>query len=41
MDGNAPGRISFNTDALPERDWLSAYCEQMICRYAALEGFST
>ncbi len=31
------GRLSFNTDTLPERDRFSAYCEEMIRRYAVLD----
>ena len=31
------GRLSFNTDTLPERDRFSAYCEEMVRRYAALD----
>jgi AraC-like DNA-binding protein len=37
MDTTAPGRVYFNTDALPERDRFPAYCEEMIRRYAALD----
>jgi AraC-like DNA-binding protein len=37
MDSPAPGRLCFDTDALPERDRFPAYCEEMIRRYAALD----
>lgn len=37
MVGTASPRISFNTDALPERERFPAFCEEMIRRYAALD----
>jgi AraC-like DNA-binding protein len=37
MVENTPVRLSFSTDALPERDRFPAFCEEMIRRYAALD----
>src|SRR5579871_5260795 len=33
----AAGRITFDTDTLPERDRFAAYCEEMIRRFARLD----
>jgi AraC-like DNA-binding protein len=37
MDAKPIDRISFSTDALPPRDRFTAYCEEMIRRYASLD----
>jgi AraC-like DNA-binding protein len=37
MDSSAPGRIYFNTDALPERDRLSVFCEEFVRRHTPLD----
>ena len=37
MDNNAPGRLYFNTDALPERDRFPMYCEEIGRRYVGLD----
>jgi AraC-like DNA-binding protein len=37
MDNNAPGRLYFNTDALPERDRFPVYCEEIGRRYIGLD----
>src|SRR3984885_14257471 len=37
MDSNAPGRIDFNTDVLPERDRFPMYCEEIGRRYIGLD----
>jgi AraC-like DNA-binding protein len=37
MDNTAPGRLYFNTDALPERDRFPAYCEGIGRRYIGLD----
>jgi hypothetical protein len=37
MDNNAPGRVYFNTDALPERDRFPMYCEEIGRRYVGLD----
>ena len=31
------GRLTFNTDALPERDRFAAFCEEIIRRYTGLD----
>ncbi len=37
MDNTAPGRLYFNTDALPERDRFPMYCEEIGRRYIGLD----
>jgi AraC-like DNA-binding protein len=37
MDNTAPGRLYFNTDALPERDRFPVYCEEIGRRYIGLD----
>jgi AraC-like DNA-binding protein len=37
MDNNAPGRLYFNTNALPERDRFPMYCEEIGRRYIGLD----
>jgi AraC-like DNA-binding protein len=37
MDSSAPGRIYFNTDALPERDRFPAFCEEFVRRHTSLD----
>jgi AraC-like DNA-binding protein len=37
MDNSAPGRLYFNTDALPERDRFPMYCEEIGRRYVGLD----
>jgi AraC-like DNA-binding protein len=37
MDNTAPGRLYFNTDALPERDRFPTYCEGIGRRYIGLD----
>jgi AraC-like DNA-binding protein len=37
MENNAPGRLYFNTDALPERDRFPMYCEEIGRRYIGLD----
>jgi AraC-like DNA-binding protein len=37
MDNSAPGRLYFNTDALPERDRFPTYCEEIGRRYVGLD----
>jgi AraC-like DNA-binding protein len=37
MHSDAPGRLYFNTDALPERDRFPMYCEEIGRRYIGLD----
>ena len=37
MPDDVPGQIYFNTDAFAERDRFSAFCEEIIRRYAAVD----
>src|SRR5580698_6892017 len=37
MTDNSAGRVYFNTDVFAERDRFSAFCEEIVRRYATLE----
>jgi AraC-like DNA-binding protein len=37
MDNATPGRLSFSTDALPQRDRFPAFCEEIVRRFTGLD----